>query len=158
MRFKFNPCPDCGYVCDVPNIERTVYYDADNAWIVRAYCPICYWETGSHRNVKECAEEWNSTVIYAEDIKEEDTVKNNIKCPCCSESNYMYLYSDSTLAYCPPIYKDGVLISNECRNKSTDYYECMNCGAIFAYKNGVLDESYTTMFAQIEMTVSKDGL
>ena len=71
MRFKFNPCPDCGYVCDVPNIERTVYYDTDNAWIVRAYCPICYWETGSHRNVKECAEEWNSTKLYREDVEED---------------------------------------------------------------------------------------
>lgn len=71
MRFKFNPCPDCGYVCDVPNIERTVYCDTDNAWIVRAYCPICYWETGSHRNVKECAEEWNSTKLYREDVEED---------------------------------------------------------------------------------------
>ena len=71
MRFNFNACPDCGYVCDVPNIERTVYYDTDNAWIVRAYCPICYWETGSHRNVKECAEEWNSTKLYREDVEED---------------------------------------------------------------------------------------
>lgn len=69
---------------------------------------------------------------------------NLIRCPHCKESYYMYLYSDTTLAYCPPIYKNGVLINNECRNKSKDYYECMHCGTSFAYKDGVPDENYTT--------------
>lgn len=50
-----------------------------------------------------------------------------IRCPHCGESYYMYLFSERTLAYYPTIYKDGVPIHNEDKNKTTNHYECMNC-------------------------------
>lgn len=58
-----------------------------------------------------------------------------IRCPHCGESYYMYLYSDTTAVYYPTIYKDGVPIHNENRNKSTHYYECMNCFNGFTSKD-----------------------
>lgn len=67
MRFEFKPCPDCGDRCNKPMMYRKVYRDSNDdmvSSVVRAVCPMCNWETKGHRNVKECADEWNSTVIY----------------------------------------------------------------------------------------------
>ena len=52
------------------------------------------------------------------------------KCPECGESHYQELYTTTTCLYCPPVYEDGVIISND-RNKSTTHYRCCNCGNEF---------------------------
>ena len=44
--------------------------------VVRAMCPTCDWETKGHRNVKECADEWNNTVIY--ERRSEDEIYDNL--------------------------------------------------------------------------------
>ena len=67
----FNPCPDCGEhygkYGQMPEFDRhTKVYDGNDIVLseIRAICRRCDWETKSHSNVKECADEWNSTVFY----------------------------------------------------------------------------------------------
>lgn len=60
-------------------------------------------------------------------------LKGNIKCPHCGESYYMENYSTRTLAYYPPIYKNGVNINPD-RNTTTAYCTCMSCGKDFTYE------------------------
>jgi len=70
MKHHFNECPDCGEPYGYygqPNFKRNLSVDYDDDLVVKnvikAVCHNCYWETNYHDNVKECAEEWNSTVI-----------------------------------------------------------------------------------------------
>lgn len=58
--------------------------------------------------------------------------KNARCCPHCGESYYIENNRMTTLAYYPPIWKDGVNI-NQDRNKSTVNCTCMNCGKEFSY-------------------------
>lgn len=74
MRFKFNPCPDCGNDCDYPRFHRA-FGGSDKPFAVNAYCTTCGWETDWHNNVKECADEWNDTVLY--DLASEDEIYEN---------------------------------------------------------------------------------
>lgn len=65
MRFDFNLCPDCGDKdAFVTFYRETLYTEDSKCGRVKAMCSNCDWETGWHDNVKECAEEWNNTVIY----------------------------------------------------------------------------------------------
>ena len=50
-----------------------------------------------------------------------------ITCPKCGKSYFQYLYSSTTLMYCPTIIKDGKVISYD-TNKSTDYLKCLEFG------------------------------
>ena len=63
LRFTFEPCPDCGD----QNVRVYFYRDQDDDKTpsrILASCPTCSWMTGWHSNVKECADEWNNTVLY----------------------------------------------------------------------------------------------
>ena len=60
------------------------------------------------------------------------TVNENVKCPHCKESYYQHLYTTSTLAYHPPMYKDGVLINND-KNERINHCRCLNCNKDFSY-------------------------
>lgn len=53
------------------------------------------------------------------------------KCPECGESHYQELYTTSTALYCPPVYKNGMLICEDDINKVTTHYRCCNCGNEF---------------------------
>lgn len=83
MRVNFNRCPDCGEQYGsygMPRFERHSRVYSEDSIVtsrVRAVCDKCEWETKSHDNVKECAEEWNNTVIPTEDnvIKEDSDCK-----------------------------------------------------------------------------------
>lgn len=56
-------------------------------------------------------------------------------CPHCGESYYRIDYQTSTAMYCPPVYKDGKLISHDC-NTTIDHCSCLACGHHFEVKNG----------------------
>lgn len=78
MRFDFNSCPDCGNDYDYPHFYRDVYYDYSrnvSLSAVKAVCATCKWETDWHNNVKECADEWNNTVLY--ELASEDEIYEN---------------------------------------------------------------------------------
>lgn len=60
-----------------------------------------------------------------------------ITCPKCGKSYFQYLYSTTTLMYCPTIIKDGKVISYD-TNKSTDYLKCLECGEEFTSSSGLL--------------------
>lgn len=62
------------------------------------------------------------------------TVNENVKCPNCGESYYNHLYTTSTMAYYPTVYKDGMLINNDV-NERVNYCRCMNCNTNFSYKS-----------------------
>lgn len=53
-------------------------------------------------------------------------------CPHCGDSYYRELYTTTTLAYCPPIYKDGENINTD-KNKGTTHCLCRNCNKEFSY-------------------------
>lgn len=59
---------------------------------------------------------------------------NNEKCPKCGKSYYSVGASSSTLAYFPPIYKDGVNI-NPNRNTTTTELHCEECGNNWTIKS-----------------------
>lgn len=77
MRVNFKACPDCGEPYGSygqPTFERhTKIYSGDNIITsrVRAICDKCGWETKSHDNISQCAEEWNSTKLCQEDVEED---------------------------------------------------------------------------------------
>jgi len=52
-------------------------------------------------------------------------------CPECGKSYYQVLYTASTAMYCPPVYKDGVLVSED-RNHHTTRCKCLECGNEFS--------------------------
>ena len=56
---------------------------------------------------------------------------DGIKCPYCGECYYREDYSTSTCMYCPPIIKDGKLISDDA-NTTTTHCHCLNCGEDFS--------------------------
>lgn len=67
MPVEFRPCPDCG-------CEEYPLFDREEEMIVgpykkvvlnpvRAYCIRCGWTTALHKNVKECAKEWNEAEV-----------------------------------------------------------------------------------------------
>ena len=61
---EFRPCPDCG--CrEYPHINRLKVFA--NSYMatsyVKAICKRCDWETQEHKNVKECAKEWNEAEV-----------------------------------------------------------------------------------------------
>lgn len=71
MQHYFNACPDCGEeygkIGNMPELDRYEKFYNGNDIIkssIKAICNRCEWETKLHDNVKECADEWNSTVIY----------------------------------------------------------------------------------------------
>lgn len=64
LRFIFNPCPDCGDKDTYVTFYRVTDENPKRTTHVQARCCTCDWTTGWHNNVKECADEWNSTVIY----------------------------------------------------------------------------------------------
>ena len=51
-------------------------------------------------------------------------------CPYCGGDFYRYDYSESTMVYYPPIYKNGINVNPD-QNKKTSYYTCLNCGKQF---------------------------
>lgn len=57
-------------------------------------------------------------------------LNDDIKCPHCGASYYMEGSSVTTLAYYPPIWKDGVNINPDC-NTITTHCKCLNCGKEF---------------------------
>lgn len=63
---KFKECPDCGYN-QYPVFDRRDYYTVGDGKIIngniRASCYRCGWGTCFHKNVKECAKEWNECKI-----------------------------------------------------------------------------------------------
>jgi hypothetical protein len=61
-------------------------------------------------------------------------VEEQIKCPHCGDSHYSELCSVSTMAYYPPVYKDGVMV-NTGRNTETHTCQCMSCGNSFTYQD-----------------------
>lgn len=62
----------------------------------------------------------NSNCIYDNTIEAK-------KCPYCGESYYEELFNLTTDMYYPPIYKNGVSITN----KSSTHCRCLNCGKDF---------------------------
>lgn len=51
------------------------------------------------------------------------------QCPKCGSLAKMYLYSSTTTAYRPAVYdKEGNLIPGTNPNKTTNYYQCCDCG------------------------------
>lgn len=62
----------------------------------------------------------------------EETEVEIIRCPECGESYYMEDYSTTTALYCPDVYKDGKLVSQD-QNKSTTHCTCLHCGNRFSY-------------------------
>ena len=58
-------------------------------------------------------------------------------CPKCGESYYQENYSVSTAMYWAPVYKNGVLISENPNTTTTycTYCTCCNCGHSFSYSN-----------------------
>lgn len=79
MQHYFNACPDCGEeygkVGNMPELDRNEKLYYNDYYIVksgvRAICNRCGWETKSHDNVGECAEEWNNTKLYENDVEED---------------------------------------------------------------------------------------
>lgn len=57
-----------------------------------------------------------------------------ITCPYCGDSYYQEDYSTVTALYWAPIYKNGVLIS-ENPNICTTNCTCLTCGKRFSYNN-----------------------
>ena len=53
-----------------------------------------------------------------------------IKCPNCGVSHYQEKYHTATAMYCPPIIKDGVVISED-DNYYTTNCSCIACGYDF---------------------------
>lgn len=56
-----------------------------------------------------------------------------INCPNCGWSYYKILYSASTAAYYPPVYKNGVNVNPD-GNITTTMCECANCKEYFSYQ------------------------
>lgn len=56
------------------------------------------------------------------------------KCPYCNQLYYTIDYSDTTVVYCPPIYKNGLTINPD-KNTTTNHCTCINCGNKFSYKS-----------------------
>lgn len=71
------------------------------------------------------------------------------RCPKCGESYYRENYSVSTAMYWAPVYKNGVLIS-ENPNTITTYCTCCNCGHSFSYSN----KDDTAMSASLDCNIS----
>lgn len=61
-----------------------------------------------------------------------------IRCPYCDESYYEINYSTSTAMYCPTIYKNGEIISQD-SNYHNDNCTCLACGKKFGVRRH-LDE------------------
>jgi len=57
------------------------------------------------------------------------------RCPYCNASSYEEMYTMTTLASYPPIYKDGVNINPD-KNTITAKCHCKNCNKIFKIVNG----------------------
>lgn len=73
MAHYFNSCPDCGEhyskYGQMPELDRHTKIYSGNDIVkssIKAICNRCGWETKSHDNVGQCAEEWNSTKLYEE--------------------------------------------------------------------------------------------
>lgn len=62
--------------------------------------------------------------------------KITVACPKCREKYYQVLYSERTMVYYPPIYKDGVNINPD-MNVITTYCKCLNCGEEFTFKRSI---------------------
>lgn len=60
---EFCPCPDCGDEENWPKFKRYNKYEGGKVVFttVAAVCPICEWQTDSHANVWNCAEQWNNS-------------------------------------------------------------------------------------------------
>lgn len=59
---EFRPCPDCG--CEkYPYLNRCVICVDGKPLYVQAECYRCGWRTDMHKNVKECAKEWNEAEV-----------------------------------------------------------------------------------------------
>lgn len=59
---EFRPCPDCG--CDkYPYLSRGIVRVDGKPLYVQAECYRCGWRTVYHKNVKECAKEWNEAEV-----------------------------------------------------------------------------------------------
>ena len=65
-------------------------------------------------------------------IETEVVTENLIRCPECGQSYYQENYKISSALYCPTVYKDGKIVSND-HNKSTTACTCLNCGKAFNY-------------------------
>ena len=63
-----------------------------------------------------------------------NNIANTNKCPHCGESYYQVLYSTSTCLHWTPVYKDGVMIS-ENPNKTTNHCHCLGCDKDFSYQS-----------------------
>ena len=72
----------------------------------------------------------NESLTILGDCAGHISLKGNAKCPHCGASHYMEGSSMTTLAYYPPIWKDGVNINPD-RNKTTTHCKCLNCGGEF---------------------------
>lgn len=57
-----------------------------------------------------------------------------IRCPRCGESYYVENYSTSTAMYCPPVFQNGICISED-HNIYNTYCTCLSCGNNFYYSN-----------------------
>ena len=59
---EFRPCPDCG--CEkYPYLSRGIIHADGKPLHVQAECYRCGWRTVYHKNVKECAKEWNEAEV-----------------------------------------------------------------------------------------------
>jgi len=56
------------------------------------------------------------------------------RCPECNMSHYKVGHSKRTLAYYPPVIKDGIN-TNPDRNISTTHCTCKECGCEFTIKS-----------------------
>lgn len=59
---EFRPCPDCGYE-EYPCLCRSSVRANGKPIYIQAVCFRCGWETDMHKNVKECAKEWNEAEV-----------------------------------------------------------------------------------------------
>lgn len=66
-------------------------------------------------------------------ITNSNTNNQPIICHKCGKSHYQELYTTSTAMYCPPVYRNGVLVSSD-RNHHTVNCKCLECGSEFSYK------------------------
>lgn len=131
---KLKRCLICG---NEPTFYR-IPIKVDGKWgdSVFVKCEKCNMKTD---NVLYDEKKYNEDGEYKEAINMWNElmnalVKNPIKCPHCGDSHYSELYSLSTMAYYPLVYKDGVMV-NTGRNAETHTCQCMSCGNRFTYQD-----------------------
>lgn len=74
----------------------------------------------------------NSEAIKPVDISDLSVhAWDGVKCPHCKDSFYTELYSTATLAYHPPVYKDGENVNAGINETIKTHCRCLSCGKEF---------------------------